>query len=204
NEQINHLYTHLNEFHLEHSYLIDTYSKNLRLYTEQIEQNDDINFSALQLLLNNDQDLILDHTSYNKLIEELLQTNNITDENEIIEHKNQVNEYKNQYERFQNDLKLILHNRQSLYDEYELMRNDIQEWLLTTDRLLKQQLTIDSWEQLLHEHSKLPIEQLKFINKQLVEFYSSANLLDIYEHLKLSKPRNDSNLSLIFEKQTNE
>ncbi|CAF1503793.1 unnamed protein product [Adineta steineri] len=204
NEQINHLCTHLNEFHLEHAYLIDTYSKNLRLYTEQIEQNDDINFSALQLLLNNDQDLILDHTSYNKLIEELLQTNNITDENEIIEHKNQVNEYKNQYERFQNDLKLILQNRQSLYDEYELMRNDIQEWLLTTDRLLKQQLTIDSCEQLLHEHSTLPIEQLKFINKQLVEFYSSANLLDIYEHLKLSKPRNDSNLSLIFEKQTNE
>ncbi|CAF4555809.1 unnamed protein product, partial [Rotaria sp. Silwood2] len=52
NERINRLSTRLNEFHLEHGHLIDNYSKRLRLYSEHIEQNDDINFSTLQLLLN--------------------------------------------------------------------------------------------------------------------------------------------------------
>ncbi|CAF3527215.1 unnamed protein product, partial [Rotaria sp. Silwood2] len=49
NEHINRLSTRLNEFHLEHTHLIDTYSNSIRLYVEQIKQNNDINFSALEL-----------------------------------------------------------------------------------------------------------------------------------------------------------
>jgi len=204
NEHINLVSTRLNEFHLEHACLIDTYSKYLRLYTEQIQQNDDLNFSTLELLLNNDQELLIDHTLYNRLIKELLETKNIQDQNEIFEHEKQVKEYKNQYEKFQNDLKLILKNRQVILHQYELIKNQIHEWLLTTDRLLKQQLTLHSCQQLLTEHSKLPIEQLKTLTEQLIQFYSSANLLNVYEQLKVSKPRNDSNVILIFQKQTDE
>ena len=102
----------MNEFHLEHVHLIENYSKRLRLYSEHIEQNDDINFSALQLLLENDNELIIDHTLYDQLIRELTETNNIEDENEIYQYKNQVEEYRNQYEKFQNDFKLILQNRE--------------------------------------------------------------------------------------------
>jgi len=195
NEHINRLSTRLNEFHLEHAHLIDTYSKYLRLYTEQIEQNDDWNFSALELLLNNNQELIIDHTLYNQLIKDLLETKNIEDKNEIFEFEKQINEYKNQYETFQNDLKLILHNQQLLLNEYETIKNHIEEWFISTDRLLKQQLTIDSCQQLLIEHSNLPIEQLKIITEQLINFYSSINLLNF------SKPKNSI---LIYQKQTDE
>jgi hypothetical protein len=195
NEHINRLSTRLNEFHLEHAHLIDTYSKYLRLYTEQIQQNDDWNFSALELLLNNDQEVIIDHTLYDQLIKDLLETKNIEDKNEIFELENQINDYKNQYQTFQNDLKLILHNRKLILNQYEMIKNQIQEWLISTDRLLKQQLTLDSCQQLLIEHSNLPIEQLKMITQQLIDFYSSINLLN------LTKPKNQT---LIYEKQTDE
>jgi len=208
NERINRLSTRLNEFHLEHGHLIENYSKRLRLYSEHIEQNDDINFSALQLLLNNDNESIIDHTLYEQLIKELIETNNIEDENEIYQYKKQVNEYKNQYEKFQNDLKLILNNRQQILNEYESKKNFLQEWLLTTDRLLKQypnELTILSCEKLLNEHSNMPIEQLKLLNQQLIQFYSSPNLFNLYEQLKLDKNlHKHSNTTMIFQRQTDE
>ncbi|CAF1221360.1 unnamed protein product [Rotaria sordida] len=204
NEHINRLSTRLNEFHLEHTHLIDTYANSIRLYVEQIKQNDDINFSALELLLNNDENLIIDHTLYDQLINDLLETKNIEDKNDILKYKNEVNEYKIHYEKFQNDLKLILQNRQTILNQYDLIRNQIEEFLLTTDRLLKQTLTIDICQDLLTKHSKLPIEQLKIITEQLINFYSSPNLLNLYEQLKLSKPINHSNLTLIYQKQTDD
>jgi hypothetical protein len=179
NERIKRLSTRLNEFHLEHVHLIDNYSKRLRLYSEHIEQND-----------------------------ELIQSDNIQDRNEIFQYENQVQEYKIQYEKFQNDLKLILHNRQDILNEYELNKNSLQEWLTTTDRLLKQypnELTISSCKQLLDEHSKMPIEQFKLLNQQLIHFYSSANLMNLYEQLKLTKQINEhSNVTKIFQRQTDE
>jgi hypothetical protein len=208
NERINRLSTRLNEFHLEHSHLIDNYSKRLRLYTEHIEQNDDINFSALQLLLNNDRESIIDHKLYEQLIKELIETENIEDIQEINQLKIQVNEYRIQYEKFQNDLKLILQNREQILNEYEIKKNFIQEWLFTTDRLLKQypnELTFSSCEQLLNEHSNMPIEQLKSFNQQLIQFYSSPNLFHLYEQLKLDKNiHKHSNTTMIFQRQTDE
>ncbi|CAF3599478.1 unnamed protein product [Adineta steineri] len=208
NERINRLSTRLNEFHLEHVHLIDNYSKRLRLYSEHIEQNDDINFSALQLLLNNDNEIIIDHDLYDQLIEDLTETDNIEDINEIIQYKTQVNNYKNQYDKFQNDLKLILSNRQDILNEYELKKNFVQEWLLTTDRLLKQypnELTLSLCKKLLNEHSTMPIEEFKLLNQQLINFYSSPNLLNLYEQLKLTKHINKhSNITKNFQRQTDE
>jgi len=208
NERINRFSTRLNEFHLEHEHLIDNYSKCLHLYSEHIQQNDDINFSALQLLLNNDNEIIFDHLFYEELIKELIETDNIEDKNEIYQLKIQVDEYKIQYEKFQNDLKLILNNRQQILNEYELNKNNIQEWLLTTDRLLKQypnELTILSCQKLLNEHSQMPIEKFKLLNQQLIQFYSSPNLLNLYEQLKLDKNLNKhSNTTSIFQRQTDE
>ena len=208
NDRINRFSTRLNEFHLEHVHLIENYSKRLRLYSEHIEQNDDINFSALQLLLNNDNESNITHTLYEQLIKELLETTNIEDQNEILQYEKQVKEYQNQYEKFQNDFKLILQNRQEILDKYELTKNSLQEWLSTTDRLLKQQpneLTISSCEQLLNEHSKLPVEQFKTLNEQLIRFYSSPNLQHLYEQLKLTKNINhNSNTTRIFQRQTDE
>jgi hypothetical protein len=195
NQHINRLSTRLNEFHLEHAHLIDTYSKYLRLYTEQIQQNDGWNFSALQLLLSNDEEIIIDHTLYDQLIKDLLETKNTEDKNEIFELEKEVNNYKHQYKTFQNDLKLILHNHQLILNQYETIKNQIQEWLISTDRLLKQQLTIHTCQQLLIEHSNLPIEQLKIIIEQLIDFYSSTNVLN------LCKSRNQTS---IYQKQTDE
>ncbi|CAF5057180.1 unnamed protein product, partial [Rotaria sp. Silwood1] len=196
--------TCLNEFHLEHTHLSDIYSNSIRIYVEQIKQNNDINFSALELLLNNDQNVIIDHTLYDQLINNLLETKNIENKNDILEYKNQINEYKIHYEKFQNDLKLILKNRQLLLNQYDLVKNQIEEFLLTTDRLLKQTLTIDICQDLLTKHSLLPIEQLKILTEQLINFYSSTNLINLYEQLKLSKPINHSNLTLIYQKQTDD
>ncbi len=208
NERINRLSTRLNEFHLEHSHLIDNYSKRLRLYTEHIEQNDDLNFSALQLLLNNDHESIIDQTLYEQLIKDLIETENIEDINEINQLQTQVKEYQIQYEKFQKDLKLILLNREEILNEYELKRNFLQEWLSTTDRLLKQypnELTISSCQQLLNEYSQMPIEQLKTLNQQLIQFYSSPNLFNLYEQLKLEKNlKKHSNTTMIFQRQTDE
>ncbi|CAF5218291.1 unnamed protein product, partial [Rotaria magnacalcarata] len=54
------------------------------------------------------------------------------------------------------------------------------------------------------KHSKLPVEQLKVLNEQLINFYSSANLLNLYEQLKLTKPIDHSNLTVTFQKQTDD
>jgi len=208
NERINRLSTRLNEFHLEHSHLIENYSKRLRLYSEHIEQNDDVNFSALQLLLNNDHESIIDHRLYEQLIKELIETENIEDIHEINQLKNQLEDYRIQYEKFQNDLKLILQNREQILNEYESKKNFIQEWLFTTDRSLKQypnELTISLCEQLLIEHSQMPIEQFKSLNQQLIQFYSSPNLFHLYEQLKLDKNlHKHSNTTMIFQRQTDE
>jgi hypothetical protein len=208
NERINRLSTRLNEFHLEHSHLIENYSKRLRLYSEHIEQNDDVNFSALQLLLNNDHESIIDHRLYEQLIKELIETENIEDIHEINQLKNQLEDYRIQYEKFQNDLKLILQNREQILNEYESKKNFIQEWLFTTDRSLKQypnELTISLCEQLLIEHSQIPIEQFKSLNQQLIQFYSSPNLFHLYEQLKLDKNlHKHSNTTMIFQRQTDE
>ncbi|CAF5105790.1 unnamed protein product, partial [Rotaria magnacalcarata] len=144
NEYINRLSSRLNEFHLEHTHLIDTYSNYIRLYVEQIKQNNDLNFSALELLLNNDQDLVIDLALYHRLVNDLLETRNIEDENDIIEHKKQVDKYKIHYEKFKSDLKTILTNRQFILNQYGLVTNQIDEFLVTTDRLLKQQLTLET------------------------------------------------------------
>jgi predicted house-cleaning NTP pyrophosphatase (Maf/HAM1 superfamily) len=51
----------------------------------------------------------------------------------------------------------------------------------------------------------MPIEQLKSLNQQLIQFYSSANLLHLYEQLKLTKNINQhSNTTMIFQRQTND
>ncbi|CAF2993985.1 unnamed protein product [Rotaria sp. Silwood2] len=208
NERINRLSTRLNEFHLEHGHLIDNYSKRLRLYSEHIEQNDDINFSTLQLLLNNNNELIIDHTLYEQLIKELIETNNIEDENEIYQYKKQINEYKNQYETFENNLKLILYKREQILNQYELNKNFLQDWLFITERLLKQQpneLSIEICQQLLNEHSNMPIEQIKLLHQQLIEFYSSSNLNNLYEQLKLDKNKqHNTNIIKIVQRQTDE
>ncbi|CAF0847061.1 unnamed protein product [Rotaria sordida] len=208
NERINRLSTRLNEFHLEHSHLIDNYSKRLRLYSEHIEQNDDINFSTLQLLLNNNNDLIIDHTLYEQLKKELIETNNIEDQDEIYQYEKQINQYKNQYNTFENNLKLILSQREQILNEYESNKNVLQEWLLTTERLLKQQpneLTIDKCQQLLNEHNNMPIEQIKLLNQKLIEFYSSSNLKHLYEQLNLNKNKqHNTNIIKIVQRQTDE
>ncbi|CAF4331619.1 unnamed protein product, partial [Rotaria magnacalcarata] len=103
-----------------------------RLYVEQIKQNNDLNFSALELLLNNDQDLVIDLALYHRLVNDLLETRNIEDENDIIEHKKQVDEYKIHYEKFKSDLKTILTNRQFILNQYGLVTNQIDEFLVTT------------------------------------------------------------------------
>lgn len=208
NERINRLSTRLNEFHLEHGHLIENYSKRLRLYSEHIEQNDDINFSALQLLLNNDNETPIDHDFYEQLIRDLLATDNIDDKDEILRYQTQANEHRDQYERFQTDLKSIFANRQKILNEYEAKKNFVQDWLASTDRLLKQyptELTIDSCERLLQEHSAMPIEELKGLNQQLIHFYSSNNLISLYEQLKLTKHMNKhSTITKIFQRQTEE
>ncbi|CAF4101504.1 unnamed protein product, partial [Rotaria sordida] len=208
NERINRLSTRLNEFHLEHSHLIDNYSKRLRLYSEHIEQNDDINFSTLQLLLNNNNDLIIDHTLYEQLKKELIETNNIEDQDEIYQYEKQINQYKNQYNTFENNLKLILSQREQILNEYESNKNVLQEWLLTTERLLKQQpneLTIDKCQQLLNEHNNMPIEEIKLLNQKLIEFYSSSNLKHLYEQLNLNKNKqHNTNIIKIVQRQTDE
>lgn len=204
NDHINNLSVLLNRFHLEHTRLIETYSNYIRLYTEQITQNDDLNFEALQLLLNNDQHIFIDHTLYEQLITELLEAKNIENENEVLKYKDELNEYKVHYARFRNDLKLILQNRQLLLNQYDAIKTQIEEYLSKTDRLLRQQLTLETCQQLLIDHSILPIEQLKALNEQIINFYSSPNLLNLYEKLKLSKPISDSNFSIKFQQQTDE
>jgi len=209
NERINRFSTRLNEFHLEHSHLIDNYSKRLRLYKEHIEQNDDINFSALQLLLNNDRDSPIDHQFYEQLIHDLLTSEQqIEDQHELEQYKIQVDDYRKQYDKFQEDLKSILNYRQDILNKYETNKSQIQDWLNTTDRLLKQypnDLTLESCEQLLLQHQNLPIEQLQTSNQQLIQFYSSINLLHLYEQLKLDVNSNKhSNTTMIFQKQTDD
>lgn len=208
NERINRFSTRLNEFHLEHQHLIDNYSKRLRLYSEHIEQNEDINFSALQLLFNNDRESPIDQNFYKQLFDELTKTENIEDVKEIEQLNGQLEDYRRQYERFQNDLKLILDNREKILNAYELKKNFIQEWLLTTDRALKQypnELTITTCEQLLIEHAGMPIEELKSLNEQLIQFYSSPNLMHLYEQLKLDQRLHPhTNTTMIFQRQTDE
>ena len=208
NERINRFSTRLNEFHLEHSHLIENYSKRLRLYSEHIEQNEDINFSALQLLFNNDKESMIDQNLYQQLLRELTETENIEDVEEIELLNKQVEEYRIQYERFQNDLKLILQNREKILNEYETKKNFIQEWIFTTDRALKQypnELTIAASQQLLKEHEQMPVEELKALNQQLIQFYSSANLVHLYEQLKLDQNMHrHSNTTMIFQRQTDD
>ena len=208
NERINRLSTRLNELHLEHRHLIDNYSKRLRLYSEHIEQNEDINFSALQLLFNNDRESPIDQSFYQQLLDELTHTENTEDRNEIEQLNSQLEDYRRQYERFQNDLKLILQNREKILNAYESKKNAIQEWLSTTDRALKQypnELTIIACEQLLVEHAAMPVEELKSLNQQLIQFYSSPNLVHLYEQLKLDqKMHQHTNTTMIFQRQTEE
>lgn len=204
NDNINRLSTRLNEFHLEHTHLIDTYANYLRLYVEQIKQNNDLNFSALELLLNDDQDSLIDHTLYDQVVKDLLETKNIEDENDIIQYKTQLNEYKINYENLKNDLKIILKNRQLILNQYDVIKTQIEEFLLTADRLLKQQLTIEMCHDLLEKHSKLPVDQLISLNEQLINFYSSPSLINVYEQLKLSKPTTHSNITAVFQKQTDD
>lgn len=208
NERINRLSTRLNEFHLEHAHLIDDYDKRLRLYREHLEQNDDINFSTLQLLMNNDQEIPIDRTLYQRVIKELLETEHVEDQNEIHHYEQQLNEHKSQYEAFRNHLKTILHQRQDLLNAYEAKRNLLHDWLTNTDRALKQQpneLTLAQCEQLLTEHATMPIESLQASNQQLIHFYSSSNLSKLYEQLDLPQTnRQHSNTTTIFQRQTDE
>jgi hypothetical protein len=185
-EYLNHFSTSLNQFHLEHAHLIDTYSKYLRLYAEQIQENDQWNFSALEfLLLNNEEERIFDHKLYNQLFNDLITRENIEDQNELFELQKQVEEYRIQYETFENDLKQILQNRQSIFNQYESTRMIIHQWLITTDHLLKQQSVLS------FEHSNLPIEQLKILTKQLIDFDSSINLLNISKSTSIYQKQTD-------------
>jgi hypothetical protein len=185
NEYLNHFSTYLNEFHREHEYLIENYSKYLRLYTKQIEDNDQWNFSTLELLLNEEEDKHLDQKVYNQLINNLFEKENIEDKNEILELKKQVEEYRIQYEIFRNDLKTILQNRKIIFNQYESTRTSIHQWLITNDRLLKQQ-TLPSYE-----HSNLSIEQLKIFTQQLIDFDSSINLLNISKSTSIYQKQTD-------------
>ena len=208
NERINRLSTRLNEFHLEHAHLIDDYDKRLRLYREHLEQNDDINFSTLQLLMNDDQEIPIEQTLYQRLIKELLETEHVEDQNEIQHYEQQLKDHRSRYEAFRTHLKAILHQRQDLLNEYETKKNLLHDWLTNTDRTLKQQpndLTLARCEQLLIEHSTMPIESLKSSNQKLIHFYSSSNLSKLYEQLDLPQTnRQHSNTTAIFQRQTDE
>ncbi|CAF2651984.1 unnamed protein product [Rotaria sp. Silwood2] len=89
-------------------------------------------------------------------------------------------------------LRLILHNQQRILNKYKFEKMLLQEFLLTIDRLLKQQpneLPILSYQQLL--------------NQQLVGFYLSTNLFHLYEQLNLEKHiHRNLNIINIFQRQT--
>jgi hypothetical protein len=139
----------------------------------------------LELLLNEEEDKHLDQKVYNQLINNLFEKENIEDKNEILELKKQVEEYRIQYEIFRNDLKTILQNRKIIFNQYESTRTSIHQWLITNDRLLKQQ-TLPSYE-----HSNLSIEQLKIFTQQLIDFDSSINLLNISKSTSIYQKQTD-------------
>lgn len=208
NERINRLSTRLNEFHLEHAHLVDDYTKRLRLYREHLEHNDDINFSTLELLLDNDNENPIDHTLYKQLLKDLLETDHVEDAQDIDQCRQQLDQHQQQYENFHKDLKSILQHRQKLLNEYELTKTHLHEWLTTTDRVLKQhpnELTIERCQQLLIEHSKMPIDALKSSNQQLIHFYSSNELSGLYKDLQLeANTSHHSNTTSIFQRQTDD
>ena len=204
NEQLNRLSTSLNEFHLEHARLIDHYAKYLRLYSEHVEHNEDLQFSALQLLLKHTNALTIDHTRYEQLRDQLLQSKNIVDTNEITDHQKQVDEYRQQYQIFLRDLQTILRDREDIFNRYDSIRDDLQEWLRTTDSALNQSISLHRCEQLLVEHAELPIEPFRSLSEQLIQFYSSPNLLKLYEQFKLAQTINHSRTTAIFQEQTDQ
>lgn len=107
-ERVNPLSICLHQFHQEHACLVDTYSKYLRLYTEQIQEINQGNFLLLESLL---KENIFDQSTYERLFDELVNQSNIEDENEIIELDQQAKDYQNQYQIFYDDLKILLQNR---------------------------------------------------------------------------------------------
>jgi hypothetical protein len=210
NERLNRLSTRLNEYQLEYVHLTDEYSKRLRLYREHLEQNDDINFSTLQLLINDDRDTPIETTSYEYLMNELLKSEHIEDENDIHQSNEQMLKQRCQYETFQEHMKRIIDRRQELLNDYETKKSFIHDWLVNVDRLLKQQsptndLTLERCEALLIEHADLPINGLTDANRKLIEFYTSDDLRQLYEQLHV--PLTDhqhSNTTSIFKRQTDE
>jgi hypothetical protein len=204
NEQINCLSASLNEFHLEHAHLIDHYAKYLRLYSEHVQHNEDLQFSALQLLLKRTNALIVDHTRFEQLRDQVMQTKNIVDVDEISAHEQQVDEYRQQYQMFLHDLQTILRDREDIFNRYDSIRDSIQDWLITTDSALNQPISLHRCEQLLDEHSELPIEQFRSLSEQLIQFYSSPNLLKLYEQFKLAQTIHHSQTTAIFQEQTDQ
>lgn len=204
NEQINCLSASLNEFHLEHAHLIDHYAKYLRLYNEHVQNNDDLEFSALQLLLKRTNALVIAHTRFEQLRDEVIQTKNIVDVEEISDREKQVEEYRQQYQIFLRDLQTILRDREDIFNRYDSIRDSIQDWLMTTDSALNQPISLHRCEQLLAEHAELPIEQFRSLSEQLIQFYSSPNLLKLYEQFKLAQTINHSQTTAIFQEQTDQ
>jgi hypothetical protein len=184
NERINRFSACLQQYHAEHAHLIDHYAKHLRFYSEQVENNGDAHFLTLQLLLKNDHTLMIDHGKYEDLREELLQTNTIDNVDEIDRYDRQLNQYREEYQRFVHDLKRILRHRQTQFNDYESLEEQFEQWLERAEHLLEQTFDIVRCKQICDEYSRLPFDRLQSLGKQLTQYYSSANLLDVYEQLK--------------------
>ena len=204
NEQINCLSASLHEFDLEHAHLIDHYAKYLRLYNEHVQNNDDLEFSALQLLLKRTNALVIAHTRFEQLRDQVIQTKNVVDVQEISDREKQVEEYRQQYQIFLRDLQTILRDREDIFNRYDSIRDSIQDWLTATDSALNQPISLHRCEELLVEHAELPVEQFRSLSEQLIQFYSSPNLLKLYEQFKLAQTINHSQTTAIFQVQTDQ
>lgn len=207
NERINRLSTRLNEFHLENCHLLEDLEKRLRLYREQLEQNEDLNFSTLQLLINDDEEIPVDLSSYRSLAKELIETENTEDHQEIVQRQQEVELCRERNENFLRHLKFLIEQRTRLLNDYESKRLQLQESFLNTDRLLKQQpteLNVERCQKLLDEHSALPIDLLQSNNEKLIEFYGSNDFNQLYDLLNLPKNHRHSNTTSIFQRQTDD
>lgn len=201
-EKINHLSTLLNQFHKEHARLIDRYAKSIRLFSDFIQKNDDLQFDQLEILLKNEK--LVDHRLYENLRDQLFEMEDVDDE-EIIENEDdQLEEYRAEYEQFIEDLKLILQNRQELFSEYDFIKNQLEDWLNNVETSLKRSITLPLIEQYLLEHSNLPIDLFRSLSNQLIGFYSSKNLIKLYERWRQGQTHMSSETAKVFHEQTEE
>lgn len=196
-EKISNVSQLLNDFLAEHARLIENYGKSIRFASELIEKNDDFQFTELFVLFNDEK--VFDEEIYENLRDELEKFGELDDEDD------QLDEFRENFENLRDDLTSIVRNRQEILNEFDLMKNQIEDWLNNAENTLKHSLTIELSRQLLIEHSALPIDAFQSVAEQLIEFYSSPNLLNFYERLKFSRPSTfRSETARIYRDQTDE